>query len=95
MPGLCARVADLGFGFSYRQAMGIPPMWSEVLSAAAGAVATGGGRGMIGADDACAERVSGRRGDPATGDIYHLRHAPPRAAASDDYSLNSRRLRRY
>merc|ERR1719163_1209525 len=34
------------------------------------------------ADDACAERVSGRRVDPATGDIYHLRRAAPRARAS-------------
>jgi len=34
MPGLCAPPHDGGVGFTYRQAMGIPPMWRSILKGA-------------------------------------------------------------
>lgn len=33
LPGLCAAVSELGVGFDFRQAMGVPPLWERLLSA--------------------------------------------------------------
>src|SRR5690606_14012973 len=34
-------------------------------------------------DDVIVERMSGRRTDPETGQVYHVRHNPPPAAIAD------------